>query len=66
MSKSEIRDMVIKALEAGGSSDLETAREQYFALGGHESEIGPRDSVDWYRRRALLRALGFLYTATKE
>ncbi|MHC4864606.1 MAG: hypothetical protein ACYTEX_11005 [Planctomycetota bacterium] len=33
-------------------SDLENARECYFAAGGQESDIGPRDNPEWYWRRA--------------
>lgn len=32
--------------------ELEQARECYFAAGGVESDIGPRDNAKWYWRRA--------------
>lgn len=41
--------------------DRDTARLQLFALGGMESDIGTRDDIDWYRRRALLTALDMLH-----
>ena len=34
------------------SLELEQARETYFAAGGIESDIGPRDDPGWYWRRA--------------
>ena len=34
------------------SYDLEDAREHYFAAGGLESDIGPRQDPGWYWRRA--------------
>jgi len=32
--------------------DLKQAREHYFAAGGLESDIGPRNDPTWYWRRA--------------
>lgn len=32
--------------------DLEEAREHYFAAGGIESDLGPRNDPGWYWRRA--------------
>jgi hypothetical protein len=34
------------------ANELEEARECYFAAGGVESQIGPRDNPMWYWRRA--------------
>jgi len=33
--------------------DLNDARQAHFALGGIESDIGPRDGASWYWRRAV-------------
>ena len=33
---------------------LDKARECYFAAGGQESDIGPRDDPEWYWRRAAV------------
>lgn len=40
--------------------DRDRARAQLFALGGMESDLGLRDNIDWYRRRALLTSLDML------
>lgn len=38
--------------EPGKDPWLDDAREHYFAAGGLESDLGPRDEPEWYWRRA--------------